>query len=83
MKKLSTLIVLLLALSGCIDDASIIEQVNASESNSTNFSIIEETGQEFGEIREADVNSERLDILDNYIGDMKYDVKSKWFVSLR
>lgn len=74
MKKLTTVIVLLLILSACTEDTPIIEQANASESKSTSFNTIEEMDQDPGEIHEADVNTERLKVLDNYIADMKYDV---------
>lgn len=77
MKKLSIFIVLLLALSGCInDDASTIGQAHASDSNLKYSSTTDETEQDFGEMNKAGVHNERLDILDNYILDMKYDVNN-------
>lgn len=72
MKKVFICILLLLVLSGCINDStSTPEEVYASYS-----STIDETEQYVGEINEVDVNTERLDVLDSYIFDMKYDVNN-------
>lgn len=77
MKKIFILIVLLLVLSGCINDnTSTTEEVYASDSNLSYSSTINETEQYFGVLDEDDVNTERLDILDNYIIDMKYDANN-------